>query len=101
MEPVQAQSATRAVAVIAADEILQRRAIAARRRDGLAVSTEAEAAALVVVSDGGWRQVLAMVVLGCSNAEVATTLHVVRPDVRPAAAQVGDPGHPRGDTDPL
>ena len=53
MEAVQAQSAIRAIAVIAADEILQRRAIAALRRDGLAVSGDAAAAALVVVSDGG------------------------------------------------
>jgi DNA-binding NarL/FixJ family response regulator len=165
MEAVQAQSALRAVAVIAADEILQRRAIAALRRDGLAVSGAAEAAALVVVSDGGWRalleqsaalrerhhgaalivvtgefqlrelprlleagiggvvleseleatigtavraalsgqfvfpaaapsasgdailstrekQVLAMVVLGCTNAEIATTLHVAETTVK-------------------
>ena len=165
MEAVQAQSAIHAVAVIAADEILQRRAIAALRRDGLAVSSEAEAAAFVVVSDGGWRtlleqsvalrehhqgpplivvagefhlrdlprlleagiggvvleselestigaavravlsgqfvfpstapashgdavlskrekQVLAMVVLGCTNAEIATTLHVAETTVK-------------------
>jgi DNA-binding NarL/FixJ family response regulator len=165
MEAVQAQSALRAVAVIAADEILQRRAIAALRRDGFAVSSAAEAAALVVVSDGGWRalleqsaalrerhhdaalivvagefplrelprlleagiggvvlesdlestigaavraalsgqfvfpsaapsasreailstrekQVLAMVVLGCTNAEIATTLHVAETTVK-------------------
>lgn len=165
MEAVRAQSAIRAVAVIAADEILERRAIAALRHDGLAVSSEAEAAALVVVSDGGWRtllersaalrerlpgapliavagefqwrdlprlleagiggvvleselestigaavravlsgqfvfpsaapasdgdavlskrekQVLAMVVLGCTNAEIATTLHVAETTVK-------------------
>jgi DNA-binding NarL/FixJ family response regulator len=165
MEAVQAQSAIHAVAVIAADEILQRRAIAALRREGLTVSSAAEAAALVVVNDGGWRilleeaaalleahegakvvvvageftprelprllevgiagvvleselettigiatravltgqfvfpstgraaegeavlstrekQVLAMVVLGCTNAEIATTLHVVETTVK-------------------
>ena len=59
-------------------------------------STAPEAAADAVLSTRE-KQVLAMVVLGCTNAEVATTLHVVRPDVRPAAAQVGDRGHPRGD----
>jgi DNA-binding NarL/FixJ family response regulator len=165
MEAVQAQSAIHAVAVIAADEIVQRRAIAALRRDGLAVSSAADAAALVVVSDRGLRalleetaalreahqgapvlvvaaefasrdvprlleagiggvvleselettigaavravltgqfvfpsaspaaeseavlstrekQVLAMVVLGCTNAEIATTLHVVETTVK-------------------
>lgn len=165
MEAVQAQSAVHAVAVIAADEIVQRRAIAALRREGLAVSSAADAAALVVVADGGWRalldeaaalrqahpgapllvvagefaprelprlleagiggvvlesdleltigaavravltgqfvfpstgsategdvllstrekQVLAMVVLGCSNAEIATALHVVETTVK-------------------
>ena len=165
MEAVRAQSATHAVAVIAADEILQRRAIAALRREGLTVSTAADAAALVIVNDGGWRtlleeaaalrerhqgarlivvsgefrlrelprlleagiggvvleseldstigaavravlsgqfvfpstapaatadavlstrekQVLAMVVLGCTNAEIATTLHVAETTVK-------------------
>lgn len=165
MEAVQAQSAVHAVAVIAADEIQQRRTIAALRRDGLTVSGAADAAALVVVTDGGWRtlleeaaalrerhpgapvlvvageftprelprlleagiggvvlerelettigaavravltgqfvfpaigpaadgdavlstrekQVLAMVVLGCSNAEIATTLHVAETTVK-------------------
>ena len=165
MEAVQAHSAVRAVAVIASDEILRRRATAALRREGLDVSDAAEAAALVVVSDGGWRavlekaaalreahqgapvlvvagefaprelprlleagiggvvlerdleatigiavravltgqfvfpstgipaegdavlstrekQVLAMVVLGCSNAEIATTLHVAETTVK-------------------
>lgn len=165
MEAVEAQSAVHAVAVIAADEILQRRAIAALRREGVTVSSAAAATALVVASDGGWRslleeaaglrdrhqgarvlvvagefaprelprlleagiagvvleselettigaavravltgqfvfpstglategeavlstrekQVLAMVVLGCTNAEIATTLHVVETTVK-------------------
>ena len=59
MEAVQAQSAIRAVAVIAADEILRRRAIAALRRDGVTVSHAADAVALVVVSAAGWRALLA------------------------------------------
>ena len=165
MEAVQAQSAARAVAVAAADQILERRLIAALRREGIAVSRAAGAGALVVASGGGRRalleesaqlrerhgdapvvavatefelrelprlleagvagvvleselestvgiavravlsgqcvfpaaapaaqgdavlstrekQVLAMVVLGCSNAEIATTLHVAETTVK-------------------
>ena len=58
MEAVQAQSTIHAVAVKAADEILQRRVIAALRRDGLRVSSAADASVLVVVIDGGWRTLL-------------------------------------------
>ena len=58
MEAVQAHSALRAVAVIAGDQILQRRAIATLRRDGLDVSPVATAAAFVVASEGGRRALL-------------------------------------------
>lgn len=58
MEAVRAQSAFRPVAVIAADQILQRRATAALRRDGLDVARVSTAAALVVASEGGWRALL-------------------------------------------
>jgi DNA-binding NarL/FixJ family response regulator len=58
MEAVHAQSALRAVAVIAADEILQRRTIAALRRDGLTISAAADAAVLVVAGEAGWRELL-------------------------------------------